>query len=128
MKILDLVIFFFSNTDRDQNNYQFMAPAIVNIAWHDNLLNITVFSDIGKTMSKSSCNRATSIEDALNGNKWATLEEVTGWVGKTPTNELLSNIYLQSRNTSPEPVEVKAGSGEVTEAKEERPEFDNSEE
>lgn len=74
------VIFFFPVGEANEiNNCSQIAPAIVNRVWSDTTVNLTVFRDCHSPASKTSVLRATSVKDALTGNKWATAIECAAW-------------------------------------------------
>ncbi len=75
MKVSDLIIFFFPESEKEYNNHSQIAPAIVNRTWSEDTINLSVLTDGGAISSKSSCRRATCLKEAKEGNRWATVEQ-----------------------------------------------------
>jgi hypothetical protein len=75
-----LIYFLFTEAEKGNNNQSRLAPAvIVGRPWSDHCVNVLILCDGPASQTRSSVQRATSIEDFSNGNKWATKEQCEAW-------------------------------------------------
>ncbi len=78
----DTVIFFFQDSERAVNNLSTIAPAtVVNRPWSKggSTLQLKVHTDGPDGAWASSCPHADTLDAALKGYCWATIEECEAW-------------------------------------------------
>lgn len=77
-----VLIYFFPKGEKSMNNSGQVAPAIIlGRPWSTEALNLAVLADNGSEPVKvrSSVLKATSLADALNGNKWCSHQQAMEW-------------------------------------------------